>query len=151
MNENEQYVSEHLEELIEGLEPKTYRLSLKLMDYDQFVEIARQERPDLNDEELDFLYARLLVNNDSVRKLQRFGRTRDEMIKNLGDVVESNKRLRDAYFKIVEEKAKTYPEGEKTLAQELGIEVPKIEYSFDEQVKRVDYLYLRLTLIRKDQ
>ncbi|MFA5856134.1 MAG: hypothetical protein WC867_02155 [Candidatus Pacearchaeota archaeon] len=155
MNENERYVSENLEELIKGLEPKSFTHLQKLLNYEYFVKISKEEKPNLTDEEIDFqyamlsLYGEILPNQDLVRKLQRFGKERPEMIKNLGDVVESNKDLRERYFKIIEEKAKNVPSSEKTLAQELGINVPKPEYSFDELVKITDQKYLGLTIFRK--
>jgi len=44
----------------------------------------------------------------AVRELQLFGRTRDEMIMNLGRLVESNPCLKDEYMRLITSLAENY-------------------------------------------
>jgi hypothetical protein len=82
----------------------------------------------------------------AVRELQLFGRTRDEMIMNLGRLVESNPCLKDEYMRLITSLAENYDSvPNTTLAEEFGIQLER-DTSLEQRVKQIDRRLLRLMI-----
>ena len=136
-----------IRELMIGIDAKTFQNSLKLYSYGDVAIMLRQSLPEISEEEIEDTYARYLRGYLIVRELQIFGKTRGEIIGNLGNLVENNPLLREEYLNLITNLARNYDSmHERTLAEELGIKLEKPEVTLEQRVRQIDGRLLKLTL-----
>lgn len=133
-----------MRELLLGVDARVFQNSLRWHEYDDFALIIQRSFPKASEDSIECAYANYAKGYLAVRQLQKFGRTRGEIIANLGDVVESNPNLRQEYAGILTELAENYDDShETTLAQEFGLETDG-EVTLEERIKQLDGRLLRL-------
>lgn len=159
--ETVRFVEDNFEDLLRGIEARIFFASLKVPN-SEFIEAHLKARyPHITEDMVDEVIGRTYGDYFAIRKLQRFGRMRGEIIKNLGDVVENDPVLNFRYFNLVEGRAESYnPKGilghllteDCELLSEVLTQkgLTPSDWNLEQRKKLVDGQLLRLCYKRKE-
>ncbi|MDP2924916.1 MAG: hypothetical protein Q8N99_00940 [Nanoarchaeota archaeon] len=143
-------IYKNLPDYLRVIDINVYRVSLKPPVRERIEFILIEKYPKITDEETDLIYARAALDYHVLRRMQNYGRTRDEIISRIGEIVEQDKFLLDWYFEYLETRAKAYnPKKSRTIGEIIGTKLLKKEVSLEELIKIYDQRLLRLMILKK--